>query len=445
MRWTTIVAGATVWVMGLCGMAGSSVAQGTAFTYQGELSLGGVPVNGTADLKFALFTAASGGSPVSSSVEVSGAMLESGRFTQVLDFGKAWDGSERWVEISVRSPSGNGSYVVLSPRQKVTAAPYAGYAAGVPWSGVTGVPANVSGAYSPWVQAGSGIVFPSGDVMIGAANPSGKFHVLQSQAGTSTYYGTAIVEASGACSLELMSSSLGSTSIYFSTPRKSGEASVRYDPINRNLTMGVGGQAMVMASDLSTQWFGGMGMRGPQSGTSTQTGVFVGVDENGNSHIEMNNNGGTPYIDFARNLGADFQGRIILNDASTLQVQAANVKVVGNFINASDARDKRDVRPVEDALSTVEKLRGVKYRWNERGEDGAALPTGEQIGFVAQEVESVLPELVVTDGNGRKGVSYVSMVPVLVEALKQERAERAKERREMEDRISRLERMLERK
>jgi hypothetical protein len=43
---------------------------------------------------------------------------------------------------------------------------------------------------------------------------------------------------------------------------------------------------------------------------------------------------------------------------------------------------------------------------------------GKQIGFIAQEVEKALPELVTTDTNGYKSVAYANVVPVLVEAVK---------------------------
>jgi hypothetical protein len=43
---------------------------------------------------------------------------------------------------------------------------------------------------------------------------------------------------------------------------------------------------------------------------------------------------------------------------------------------------------------------------------------GRQIGFIAQEVEKILPELVTTDANGYKSVAYANVVPVLVEAVK---------------------------
>lgn len=173
-------------------------------------------------------------------------------------------------------------------------------------------------------------------------------------------------------------------------------------------------------------------------GVANRVGFNAGIDEAGNSHVELNNSGlGTPYIDFVRTTSADFNGRIILNDANTLQIQAPNVRVVGNFINNSDARDKHDIRPLRDALSLVSALQGVRYLWNDRAQDGSPLPRNEQIGFLAQDVEKVLPELVATDDSGRKGVSYVSVVPILTEAIKQLRDENTDLRRRTDD-VARL-------
>jgi hypothetical protein len=64
----------------------------------------------------------------------------------------------------------------------------------------------------------------------------------------------------------------------------------------------------------------------------------------------------------------------------------------------------------------VLRLRGVSYHWKPEFK-GDARP---QIGFIAQEVEAVLPELVNTDEQGFKSVAYANAVPVLVEAIKEQ-------------------------
>ncbi|MBN1657781.1 MAG: hypothetical protein JXA93_05235 [Anaerolineae bacterium] len=97
-----------------------------AFTYQGCLDTDGAPVNGTCDFKFGLWTAASGPAQVGTTLDVPGVALEDGVFTARLNFGSAaHTGGARWLEIAVRCPAGSGSYVTLTPRQELTAAPAA--------------------------------------------------------------------------------------------------------------------------------------------------------------------------------------------------------------------------------------------------------------------------------------------------------------------------------
>jgi len=124
---------------------------GTAFTYQGQIKQGGAPVNGSCDFRFQLWDALSGGSAASGLVEKLGVQVSGGLFTAEVDFGgAAFTGAARWLKIAVRCPAGGGAYVPLSGRQALTATPYALYALGAPWAGVSGVPAvsgDASGAY----------------------------------------------------------------------------------------------------------------------------------------------------------------------------------------------------------------------------------------------------------------------------------------------------------
>jgi hypothetical protein len=89
-----------------------------------------------------------------------------------------------------------------------------------------------------------------------------------------------------------------------------------------------------------------------------------------------------------------------------------------NGYSSSDARYKRDVRTLDTALASVARLRGVSFEWDRQNHPDHNFPQGRQLGFIAQEVESVMPEVVSTDDDGYKSVSYQSIVPVLVEAVK---------------------------
>jgi hypothetical protein len=115
---------------------------GDAFTYQGYLTDGGSPANGTYDFEFALYDDVSAGSTVGSLVVVDDAPVSEGYFTVELDFGGVFDGTALWLEIGVRPGASPGGYQQLLPRQPLTASPYALYASHVSWSGVSGMPAG---------------------------------------------------------------------------------------------------------------------------------------------------------------------------------------------------------------------------------------------------------------------------------------------------------------
>ena len=124
------------------GEAGILASLGTAFTYQGRLTDGGAPASGAYDFEFRLYDALSGGNPVGSPVTKDDVTVSAGLFTVQLDFGSVFDGTALYLEIGVRPGASTGPYTTLTPRQALTAAPYALHAARAPWSGLSGVPAG---------------------------------------------------------------------------------------------------------------------------------------------------------------------------------------------------------------------------------------------------------------------------------------------------------------
>ena len=82
----------------------------------------------------------------------------------------------------------------------------------------------------------------------------------------------------------------------------------------------------------------------------------------------------------------------------------------------SDKRLKDNIRPIQNALDKVNELGGYTFDWNEELQKARQ---GHDIGVIAQEVQSVLPEVVVERDNGYLGVDYQKLVPVLIEAIKE--------------------------
>ena len=111
-----------------------------------------------------------------------------------------------------------------------------------------------------------------------------------------------------------------------------------------------------------------------------------------------------------------------------------DVAVTGNLTyksasQSSDMRLKKDVQQLDSALDKVLKLRGVSYYWKNadelkaiNGKELFGFDDKKHIGVIAQEVEAVVPELVVTGNDGFKSVTYENIAPLLIEAMKEQQA-----------------------
>ena len=86
-----------------------------------------------------------------------------------------------------------------------------------------------------------------------------------------------------------------------------------------------------------------------------------------------------------------------------------------SFLYTSDINLKENISPL-NGLDIISQLSGVRFSWKDTGE--------QEVGVIAQEVEAVLPELVVTDEEtGVKLVQYSNLVAPLIEAVNEQRRE----------------------
>lgn len=107
--------------------------QSEAFTYQGQLKQQGVPLSGQVDMRFTLFASedsldAVGGPLLFDDFNFPSIPAVNGLFSVELDFGPGALHLGQWLEIELRSPhdpSDSGAYTLLTPRQKISAAPFA--------------------------------------------------------------------------------------------------------------------------------------------------------------------------------------------------------------------------------------------------------------------------------------------------------------------------------
>jgi len=110
-------------------------------------------------------------------------------------------------------------------------------------------------------------------------------------------------------------------------------------------------------------------------------------------------------------------------------LSTGNADLTGTLSEGSDIRLKTDVVGITSALSKVNQIRGVEYKWNSVAEDNCGIRNREdgvkEIGVIADEIESIIPQVIKSDtvkgldGTEYKGVSYDRLVPLLIEAVKE--------------------------
>ncbi len=93
------------------------------------------------------------------------------------------------------------------------------------------------------------------------------------------------------------------------------------------------------------------------------------------------------------------------------------IQATGDVIafHSSDYRLKSNVSTIENALDKVDQMRGVEFDWNDKQDSWE----GHDIGVIAQEVEKVIPEIVIERDDGYKAVSYHKLTALLIEAVKE--------------------------
>ena len=103
-------------------------AQSTAFSYQGTFVSGGVPVSGSFDVQFTIYSTNTGGTILAGPVTNLAVAVTNGQFNTIVDFGPgAFNGNLCWLSLAVRT-NGPGLFTNLSPRQQINPMPWAIFA-----------------------------------------------------------------------------------------------------------------------------------------------------------------------------------------------------------------------------------------------------------------------------------------------------------------------------
>ncbi len=97
----------------------------STFNYQGRIIKDGVPITSTCAIEFKLFDASTGGNQIGTTQTHGSVTVKAGLFTVALNFGdSAFTGDQRYLQVAFKC-SGDANWTTMSPRQPLTAVPYA--------------------------------------------------------------------------------------------------------------------------------------------------------------------------------------------------------------------------------------------------------------------------------------------------------------------------------
>jgi hypothetical protein len=192
----------------------------------------------------------------------------------------------------------------------------------------------------------------------------------------------------------------------------------------------------------------GLGTTDPKEQLSiTEKAVFGGnINSPGTEPITVAGSGAG--ISFQDRNGAFSSRYVIYNNGAHLRFWTNNQDVayfdqVGNLLmrggpgKISDVREKEGIHKIENALEKVLAMQGITFQWKVDAHGGTN-HRQRHLGLIAQEVEKILPEVVLNGDDGLKAINYSDLTSLLIEAIKEQNIQLT----ELTQRIKLLERVI---
>ncbi len=174
---------------------------------------------------------------------------------------------------------------------------------------------------------------------------------------------------------------------------------------------------------------------------------FSQIKVNSSGKVGINNTSPTYQLDVSGNFRVSDSGDNLIFDSGELypnasysslgtysnywdELHAYNAYFYYYTVYYSDKNVKTDIKDMSVTKDKLKQLRPVKYKMkpkfkgNEKADAKIAKKAeAEQLGFIAQEVQKIYPEIVVEDDNGTLGIRYTALTPALVKAFQEQQAE----------------------
>jgi len=252
---------------------------------------------------------------------------------------------------------------------------------------------------------------------------------LTGQSGTNTGDQSSVSGSSGSCSGLAASATVLATARTIGGVSFNGSANINLPGVNaagNQSTSGNAGSATVLAT---ARTIGGVSFNGSANinlpgvnaaGNQDTTGTASKVD------VATNNTNTTFDVVYQNDdvIMKDGNSDLTFNPSTNL-LHTAGAITAGGDITAyysSDVAFKENISPISQALEKVGLISGYEFDWKDH-KDPQVLGKGHDVGIIAQEVEKVLPEVVITRENGKKAVNYSKIIPLLIESIKELKSE----------------------
>ncbi|PSK88995.1 tail fiber domain-containing protein [Taibaiella chishuiensis] len=153
-----------------------------------------------------------------------------------------------------------------------------------------------------------------------------------------------------------------------------------------------------------------------KSGSGSFSGSDVKMIIDGNGSVGIGTTGSFAYTSLAGAL----TGSTPPPASGTVLFEVNGVSRCLAEIVTSDRNLKANIKPLTNALSIVKQLEGKTYQWNEKAQKEKRADNGTHVGFIAQDLQKIIPEVVIADKDGELGVNYTEIIPLLTEAIKEQ-------------------------
>ncbi len=261
------------------------------------------------------------------------------------------------------------------------------------------------------------VIAGNGNVGIVTSKPEANLHVN----------GSAIIGINGYPSyLQIGNSPISSNNVYLE--QNVSEVDLAKDPFFRIMSGNIGSETEMLRLSKS-----GMSVGGGSGSIRAAELTITGYGENSLTFQTVRHHHATSTFEIYNNISDvdDWGMNIDRNNTNLLNignpaggfVLRVNGSALANGIWAnSDARFKENVALIDAPLEKLMKVEGVQFNWKTKEHPDRFFPEEKHFGVIAQDIEKVIPEVVITDpGSGEKAVAYSELIPLLIEALKEQK------------------------